>query len=254
MDWTDQGIVLGRRRHGESAAVVTLLTREHGRHAGLVRGGTGKRGAALYQPGNLLAAHWRARLAEHLGTLTAEMAEAFAARVLDDPLRLAGITSACAVLDAALPEREPHAPLFDATLTLLRRIETAGEPVAWGQDYARWEVQCLAELGFGLDLATCAATGEREGLAYVSPRTGRAVSRVAGAPYADKLFSLPSFLVADSDTDSADAAGVTAALRMTGHFLERHVLGPHDRKMPAARTRLIDRWRRLATLTANSRL
>src|SRR5258708_21668399 len=130
MDWTDQGIVWGRRRHGESAAVVTLLPREHGRHAGLVRGGTGKRGAALYQPGNLLAAHWRARLAEPLGTLTAEMAEAFAARVLDDPLPLAGITSACAVPDAALPEPEPHPPLFDATPTLLPRIETPAEPPA----------------------------------------------------------------------------------------------------------------------------
>lgn len=256
MDWTDQGIVLGRRRHGESAAVVTLLTREHGRHAGLVRGGTGKRGAALYQPGNLLAAHWRARLAEHLGTLTAEMADAFAARVLDDPLRLAGITSACAVLDAALPEREPHAPLFDATLTLLRSIQTAPEPTAWGKEYARWEVQCLAELGFGLDLASCAATGRRDGLTYVSPRTGRAVSEEAGAPYADKLFPLPSFLGPEPATDAsaADPASVSTALRMTGHFLERHVLGPHDRKLPAARTRFVDRWRRLATLSGNSRL
>jgi DNA repair protein RecO (recombination protein O) len=243
MDWTDQGIVLGRRRHGESAAVVTLLTREHGRHAGLVRGGTGKRGAALYQPGNLLAAHWRARLPEHLGTLTAEMVEAFGGRVLDDALRLAAITSACAVLDAALPEREPHVPLFDATLALLRDIQ-AGRAPEWGAGYARWEVQCLAELGFGLDLASCAATGTSEGLAYVSPRTGRAVSAAAGAPYADKLFPLPPFLAAERDTESVDPATVTTALRMTGHFLERHVLGPHDRKMPAARTRFIDRWRR----------
>jgi DNA repair protein RecO (recombination protein O) len=254
MDWTDQGIVLGRRRHGESAAVVTMLTREHGRHAGLVRGGTGKRGAALYQPGNLLEAHWRARLVEHLGTLTAEMLDGFGGRVLDDPLRLAAVTSACAVLDAALPEREPHAPLFDATLILLRAIQSAPEGEGWGADYARWEVQCLAEFGFGLDLSSCAATGTREGLAYISPRTGRAVSEVAGAPYADKLFPLPRFLAADHATDSADSAAVTAALRMTGHFLERHVLGPHDRKMPAARTRFVDRWRRLATLSPNSRL
>jgi DNA repair protein RecO (recombination protein O) len=254
MDWTDQGIVLGRRRHGESAAVVTMLTREHGRHAGLVRGGTGKRGAALYQPGNLLEAHWRARLVEHLGTLTAEMLDGFGGRVLDDPLRLAAVTSACAVLDAALPEREPHAPLFDATLILLRAIQAAPEGEGWGADYARWEVQCLAEFGFGLDLSSCAATGTREGLAYISPRTGRAVSEVAGAPYADKLFPLPRFLAADHATDSADSAAVTAALRMTGHFLERHVLGPHDRKMPAARTRFVDRWRRLATLSPNSRL
>ena len=250
MDWTDQGIVLGRRRHGESAAVVTLLTREHGRHAGLVRGGSGKRGSALYQTGNLLQAHWRARLAEHLGTLTAELTDGIAARALDDPLRLAAVTAATALLDAALPEREPHPQLFDATLALLRTVASATDTSAWGADYARWEVQCLADMGFGLDLGSCAATGVSEGLAYVSPRTGRAVSGEAGTPYKDKLFALPPFLAAPGV--AGDAAGIAAALRMTGHFLERHVLGPHDRKLPPARMRFVDRWRRLASVSANS--
>jgi DNA repair protein RecO (recombination protein O) len=243
MDWTDQGIVLARRRHGESAAVVSLLTREHGRHAGLVRGGAGKRAGSLYQPGNLLAAHWRARLSEHLGTLTAELVDAFASRVLDDALRLAALTSACALLETALPEREPHTPLFDSTLDLLRTLGSGADEVAWGSAYARWETLALAELGFGLDLEACAATGRREDLAFVSPRTGRAVSGGAGAPYADRLFALPAFL--STAGPAAEAAEIAAALRITGHFLERHVFGPHDRRLPAARTRFIERWRRL---------
>lgn len=240
MDWTDLGIVLTRRHHGEAAAVVTLLTREHGRHAGLVRGGGGKRGSALYQPGNLLSAHWRARLPEHLGMFTTEMVQSFAARALDDPMRLAGITAACALLETALPEREPHAALFEATLDLLRALDGAADIAAWGAAYVRWECQCLADMGFGLDLKSCAATGVTEGLAYVSPRTGRAVSRDAGADYAERLLMLPGFLRGATPT----VADVIAGLRLTGHFLERHVLAPQDRRMPPARTRFVDRWRR----------
>lgn len=243
MDWTDQGIVLTRRHHGEAAAVVTLLTREHGRHAGLVRGGGGKRGSALYQPGNLLAAHWRARLSEHLGTFTTEMVQSFAARALDDPLRLAGITAACALLESALPERESHTPLFEATLALLRALDGADDSVAWGAAYVRWECQCLAEMGFGLDLGSCAATGVTDDLAYVSPRTGRAVSRAAGADYAERLFALPGFLAGSAAPTAAD---VLEGLRLIGHFLERHVLAPQDRRLPPARTRFVDRWRRSA--------
>ncbi len=250
MDWTDQGIVLAKRRHGENAAVVTLLTREHGRHGGLVRGGAGKRAAALYQPGNLVSAHWRARLAEHLGTLTAELVESFAARVLDDPQRLAALTSACAVLDTAVPEREPHPVLFDATLELLRALGAEVEAIGWAGAYARWEERCLAELGFGLDLGSCAVTGSRDELAYVSPRTGRAVSREAGRPYEDRLFPLPDFLRIGGA--APDAAAVAAALRITGHFLERHVLGPQDRRLPPARTRFVDRWRRSATISGKA--
>lgn len=241
MDWTDQGIVLTRRHHGEAAVVVTLLTREHGRHAGLVRGGGGKRGSALYQAGNLLSAHWRARLPEHLGTFTTEMVQSFAARAMDDPLRLAGITAACALLETALAEREPHAALFEATLDLLRALDGAAGIAAWGAAYVCWECQCLAEMGFGLDLKSCAATGVTEGLAYVSPRTGRAVSREAGADYAERLLVLPGFLGGATPT----VPDVIAGLRLTGHFLERHVLAPQDRRMPPARVRFVDRWRRV---------
>lgn len=252
MDWTDQGIVLTRRHHGEAAAVVTLLTREHGRHAGLVRGGGGKRGSALYQPGNLLSAHWRARLSEHLGTFTTEMVQSFAARALDDPLRLSGIAAACALLETALPEREAHTPLFDATLVLLRAVDIAAPVLEtrgletgapdWGAAYVRWECQCLAEMGFGLDLARCAVTGGSDDLAFVSPRTGRAVSRAAAAGYAERLLALPPFLAGAAGV--ATSADIVAGLRLTGHFLERHVLAPQDRRLPPARTRFADRWRR----------
>lgn len=241
MDWTDQGIVLTRRHHGEAAAIVTLLTREHGRHAGLVRGGGGKRAAALYQPGNLLSARWRGRLPEHLGMLTCELVHSFAARALDDAMRLGGVASACALLEATLPEREPHEALFDATMVLLRAIDTAADDAAWGAEYVRWECCCLAELGFGLDLESCAVTGERTDLAFVSPRTGRAVSLTAGTPYADRLFALPGFLRGRAEPAAGDIA---EGLRLTGHFLERHVLSPHDRRMPSARTRFAERWRR----------
>jgi DNA repair protein RecO (recombination protein O) len=247
MEWADQGIVLARRRHGESAAVVSILTRDHGRHAGLVRGGSGKRGSALWQSGNLVSAHWRARLTEHLGTLTGELSESFAARALDDPLRLGGIASACAVLEAALPERELHTELFDGTLRLLREIDGSAE--RWGAAYVRWEARCLAELGFGLDLESCAVTGRRDDLVYVSPRSGRAVSASAGARYAERLFALPAFIT--SDGTEPNAGDIAVGLAMTGHFLERHVLAPHERRPPPARTRFVDRWRRLSSISAN---
>ena len=250
MDWTDQGIVLARRRHGESAAVVSLLTREHGRHAGLVRGGSGKRAAALYQPGNLLQAHWRGRLPEHLGTLTAELADGFAARLLDDALRLAAVSSVCALLETALAEREPHGALFEGTLGLLRTLDQATDRMIWAASYVRWEAGCLAEFGFGLDLESCAATGQTSDLTYISPRTGRAVSREAGAPYADKLFVLPGFLTPGGAAPSPAAVG--EGLRITGHFLERHVLAPHDRHLPPARTRFVERWRRMTTLSSSA--
>jgi DNA repair protein RecO (recombination protein O) len=250
MDWTDQGIVLTRRHHGEASAIVTLLTREHGRHAGLVRGGGGKRAAALYQPGNLLEARWRGRLPEHLGMFTCELVESFAAQALDDAVRLGGVASACAILEATLAEHEAHPTLFDATLALLSAIDRAPDSAAWAAEYVRWECVCLSELGFGLDLESCAVTGERSGLAFVSPRTGRAVSEAAGQPYADRLFALPGFLQGEV---AAAPAEIAEGLRLTGHFLERNVLSPHGRRIPAARTRFVDRWRRSATISGNTR-
>lgn len=247
MEWQDEGIVVARRRHGESAAVVTLLTRAHGRHAGLVRGGAGRRAGGLYQAGTLVSARWRARLAEHLGSFVCEMSEAIAARLLDDPAQLDALGATCAIVETALPEREPHPKIFLATLDLLRRLDAPGWPVR----YVRWEIVLLAELGFGLDLTRCVATGSREDLAYVSPRTGRAVSAAAGEPYGERLLRLPQFLLDESDDTEPGQSEIAAGLALTGHFLERSVFAPHGRPVPAARMRLVERLGGSGTISGN---
>jgi len=233
MDWTDEAIIVSSRKHGESSAIVTLLTRVHGRHAGLVRGGAGRGGRGLYQPGNTVTAHWRARLAEHLGSFTCEPLRSHAAGLLDRAGALSALSSACALAETVLPEREPHPAVYEATLALLEAL--AGERYA--EQYVRWELALLAELGFGLDLARCAATGANDGLVFVSPRTGRAVSAAAGEPYRDKLLALPAFLLAEGAAPTAD---LIAGLALTGHFLDRCVFAPEGRTMPQARARFFD--------------
>ena len=245
MEWSDTGIVLSARRHGESAAVVSLLTEHHGRHAGLVQGARGRRGRGLYQPGNTLAARWQARLAEHLGRYTCELVRAQSSVLLDDPPRLAALAAVCALTEATLAERHPYPQVYGALGHLLDALE-ANE--RWAETVVRWELALLGELGFGLDLSACAATGAVEGLAYVSPRSGRAVSREAGAPYAEKLLPLPPFLaLSEGDTASATAADIVAGLRLTGWFLEKHVFGGQGGRMPPARERFIDRLQAGAT-------
>ncbi|MCA3266615.1 MAG: DNA repair protein RecO [Tagaea sp.] len=237
MEWRDEAIVLGRRAHGEHAAVATLFSRAHGRHLGLARGGGHGKSAAIYELGNRVDAAWRARLPEHLGNWTCELVEAVAAKLMDAPDKLEALAACAALLDAVLPEREPHAGLYDATRDLLARLDDAG----WREAYVRWECRCLADLGFGLDLDSCAATGVVDDLRYVSPKTGRAVSAEAGAPYADRLFALPGFLRAPVPATPAD---LVAGLEIAGHFLERHVLAPQTKTLPGARVRLYERWRR----------
>ncbi|MDE0057321.1 MAG: DNA repair protein RecO [Defluviicoccus sp.] len=234
MDWHDHGIVIARLKHGESSLVVKLLTESHGLHAGLVRGGTGRAARATYQIGNRVAATWRARLADHLGNYRGELLRAHAAELLDTGGPLAALGAAAALVEATLPEREPNRPVFEAFVALLDALGTAG----WAAAYARFEVALLAALGFGLDLASCAVTGETEDLAFVSPRTGRAVSRAAAGTYENRLLALPPFLI--DRGESADAGSVAAALRLTGHFLARQALAPAERKMPPARARLHD--------------
>ena len=240
MEWRDTGFVLATRRHGENALIAELLTAEHGRHAGLVRGGQSPRRRALLQPGNAVAASWRGRLPEHLGTLDCELVEAHAGRFLDDPDRLAALGAATALLLAALPEREPHGDLYRSFAGLL----TALDSVDWAQSYVAWECELLAGLGFALDLARCAATGTSDDLAYVSPRSGRAVSRAAGLPYHDKLLPLPGFLWREGPATRAE---IVAGLSLTQYFLLHHVLAPHGGKLPEARERLAERLRRSAT-------
>jgi DNA repair protein RecO (recombination protein O) len=234
MEWNDEGIVLSVRRHGETSAVADLLTREHGRHGGLVKGGAGKAARGALQPGNRLLVTWKARLEEHLGNVTWELVAAHGAAWLDDRRRLAGLAAACAMAEATLPEREPHSAAFNGLVALLGGLADEDWPCL----YVHWELGLLAELGFGLDLSRCAATGANDGLAYVSPRSGRAVSLSAGEPYRGKLLPLPAFLL---EGRAGTAEEVLAGLCLTGHFLERHVLGPHGKALPAARSRLVER-------------
>jgi len=244
MDWRDRGIILSARPHGENAVIATLLTENHGRHSGLVRGGLGSKARGVYEPGNLVTAEWRARLSEHLGAFKCELVSGYASVALDAPLKLAGLSAMCALAEKALPEREPHGAAFDSAMALLDALEL--DP--WPSLYVRWEAGLLSELGFGLDFTECAATGKSDDLVFVSPRSGRAVSGGAGAPYRDKLFSLPSFLGESRST--TELSEVLAGLKLTGYFLERHVLEPHNMKMPPARARFIDRLNKMSTISS----
>jgi DNA repair protein RecO (recombination protein O) len=236
IEWRDESIVLASRRHGENDAILSLMTFEHGRHLGLVRGGGGRRLSPLLQPANRLDATWKARIVDHLGHLAVEPVRLYAGMLLDDPLRLAAASGACALVDIAMPERDPHPQLFAALLTLLERLV---ENRDWTEAYVRFELLLLAELGFGLDLSTCAVTGATEGLAFVSPRTGKAVTSEGAGAYVDRLLTLPAFLVGSGDAEDDDIA---AGLRLAGSFLDRHILAPVDKPMPLARERFVALW------------
>ena len=241
VDWTDRGIVLSLRPLGEADAIVTLLTEHQGRHAGLVRGGAGRKHRSVLQPGNLVQAEWRARLENHLGNFTIEALQSFGGAVLSERMALAGLGALCAMIDATLPEREPHPAIFAAALELLAHL---GD-LHWGAHYVRWELALLTEMGYGLDLRSCAATGTTEDLTYVSPRSGRAVSAAAAAPYRDRLLSLPGFLraalgeAADPVTPPTPA-DVADGLILTGYFFDRNVFAPQHQALPQARTRFVD--------------
>ncbi len=242
VEWTAPAVVLEVRPHGEGGAVVTLLTGEHGRHAGLAKGGASRAQAGLWLPGNLIEARWIARLPDQLGALSGEMVHPAAALAMEDPLALAVLSSACAIAADALPEREPHPRAFAALVSLIGHLAGGAEGVL--ADYVRWEALVLGELGYGLNLEACAVTGVTEGLTHVSPRTGRAVSAGAAAPFAGRLLALPAFL---RDADSrGEVAAWDAGLRLTGHFLERDAFGARHRPLPEARHRLADRVAALA--------
>jgi DNA repair protein RecO (recombination protein O) len=241
MDWTDQAIMLGARRQGESSLVLSLLTRGHGRHKGLVRGGAKSRQRGLFEPGNIVTASWHARLAEHLGLLQIEPGQFYAGLLLDDPLRLACLEAAVALAEAALPERAPYPGIFEGLADLLQHL---GADDGFAAAHLRWELGVLADLGYGLDLARCAVTGSEQDLAWVSPRSGRAVSRAAGAPYRDRLLVLPR-LLGGLGQGSGEVADLLDGLKLTGSFLERHVFAPRGGQLPEARTRYLDRLARL---------
>lgn len=233
MQWTDEGIVIGVRRHGEASAILELMTREHGRHLGMVRGGFGTRMKPILQTGNSVSAHWRARLDEHLGNYTIEGLRERASNFFGAPHAIYGVTHLAALM-RLLPERDPHADLFAVFESILDRLE---DPVLAAPLVVRFEMQMLAELGFGLDLDECASTGVTDDLVYVSPKSGRAVSREAGAPYADRMLRLPDFL----RDDAAAPAGrdVADGFALTGYFLERHVLVPRGQVLTDERAHFI---------------
>jgi DNA repair protein RecO (recombination protein O) len=241
MEWEAPAIVLDARPYGEGDAIVTVMTREHGLHRGLVHGGSARGKVALWQPGNLVQIRWVARLADQLGSFSGEMVHAGAAMVMDDPLALAMLTAIAAVAEGALPEREAYPRVFDALLPLVARLPT-GAPML--TDLIRWETILLTELGYGLDLTICAVTGETAGLAYVSPKTGRAVTSAAAGEWVARLLRLPAFLTGGNTASPADWQD---GLRLTGHFLARDAFGHQHRPMPLARQMLYDRVARLAT-------
>jgi DNA repair protein RecO (recombination protein O) len=243
MQWSDAGFVVALRPHGEHALIAQLLTRDHGRHLGLVRGGQSPRLRAVLQPGNEVSALWRGRLDEHLGSFACELVRAHAARFIDDPDRLAGLTAAAALVAATLPEREPHADVFASFAALLAAIDSRD---GWPAQYVGWECALLSSLGFGLELTCCAVSGTTSDLAYVSPRSGRAVSHEAGRRYHDKLLRLPAFLWREAPVDTAQIA---LGLQLTGYFLLHHVLLPQGRTIPAARARLAARFQQAPTPT-----
>jgi DNA repair protein RecO (recombination protein O) len=234
--WDDQGLILSVRRHGEHDAIISILTENNGRYAGLVKAGASRRMKGALQPGNVVKATWRARLDEHLGTITVELTHSYSAALMDDPDRLAVLSSLCALIDALLPERQPQPEIERTTVAFLSALSMDG----WAARYARWELEVLRDLGFGLDLSACAGTGTIDNLIYVSPKSGRAVSADAGAPYKDRLLALPAFL---REGGTASDTDVVSALALTGHFFEAHVFAPHRQPMPAARERLVERLR-----------
>ncbi len=243
MEWDSPAIVLDARPYGEGDAIATVLTEEHGAHRGLARGGAARGRTAIWQPGNLVQARWVARLSDQLGSFSAELVHPGAALAMDDALALAMLSACCAVAEGALPEREPHPRVFDGLLHLIARLPEGSVMLT---DLIRWEMVLLADLGYGLDLTSCAVTGDTAGLAFVSPKTGRAVTAEGAGVWSSRLLRLPPFLVGGNDAAPPDWRD---GLRLTGHFLERDAFGHQHRPLPPARQMLYDR---VAALAAES--
>lgn len=236
-EWQADAIIISVRPHGEGNAVVSLLTAEYGRHAGLVRGGASRKMRGTIQLGNRVRASWRARLSEQLGQMQVELTHAVAARFFSDaPMRLAGLASICALLEGVLPEREPHAGLYAGTDALLSLIARDDHDKGWLEGYVRWELGLLHVAGYQLDLDRCAASGETTNLAYVSPKSGRAVSQHHAGKFANRLLVLPKFL----GGVACPAHDWVAGLDLTGHFLAKQVFAVYNADIPAARRRLAD--------------
>lgn len=238
MEWRDQGILLSARRHGETSAIIEVFTPEQGRHAGIVRGGTSRKIAPSLQPGAQLDLAWRARLEDHIGAFTVEPLRSRAAVAMQDRLALAGLNAVTALLSFCLPEREPHPALYLRTETLLDML---GQDDVWPLAYLKWELRLLEEMGYALDLESCAVTGVSEDLIYVSPKSGRAVSAKGAGEWAERLLPLPAVLRGGAGSDAEIAQGLVT----TGHFLTAHLARDLGGKpLPEARARFIDAFSR----------
>jgi DNA repair protein RecO (recombination protein O) len=239
MEWRDQGVLLSARPHGESAAIIEVFTPEYGRHLGLVRGGSGRKLAPILQPGAQLDLAWRARLEDHMGSFTVEPVRSRAAQSMSDRLALAGLNAVTALLSFCLAERETHRTLYHRSAQLL---DLLGQSDLWPLAYLHWEMQLLDSLGFGLDLSSCAATGTDHDLVYVSPRSGRAVSKVGAGDWASRLLPLPPCMLGRGDATDAEVA---LALDTTGHFLHHHLAEDMLHKpVPGARARFLNQLSR----------
>ncbi|MBZ6076911.1 DNA repair protein RecO [Microvirga puerhi] len=235
MQWTDEGIVLGARKHGETSVILELMTREHGRHLGLVHGGRSKSLQPVLQPGNSVHATWRARLDEHLGNFQVEGLDMRAAHLMGSPLALYGLAT-MAHLVRCLPERDPHEALYETLAVLVDHLD---DPDLAPALFVRFELAMLAELGFGLDLSSCAATGARNDLIYVSPKSGRAVSAAAGEAYKDRLLRLPGFLIGQSRSNRPAEADIRDGFALTDFFLHQNVFDPRGQSAPEERARFV---------------
>ena len=233
MQWTDEGVILSVRPHAETAAVVEILTRDHGRHLGLVHGGRSRKARPVLQMGNHVEVTWKARLSEQLGVMTVEPRRSYGVEAMDDAAALCALMTMCNMA-RALPERDPHPNLYEVTLFVLGFLD---DPSVWPALYVRWELALLDEFGFGLDLSRCAATGATTDLVYVSPKTGRAVSLAAGEPYKQRLLPLPAFLRGKTG-NGVQPSDVLAGLDMTEHFLHARIFGPREQPLPEPRIRL----------------
>lgn len=231
--WTDQGIVLSARGHGEGGAIVALLTENNGRHAGYVHGAQSKNKRAMLEPGSRVQCDWSARDSDSLGTYSLEPEGGLPYGILDEPLKLAALLSACSLCDSALPEREGHAGLYHGFLQMMAAFESE----YWAVSYVMWEISLLRELGFRLELDKCAVNGDPATLEYVSPKSGRAVSRAEAAPYKEKLLILPDFLRPNEmrGDNAGEGEDIATALKMTGHFLEHWVFAHHTKGVPESR-------------------
>ena len=234
MNWEDKGFVLSVAQHGETSAIIHVLTKKHGRHAGLVRGGRSRRLRPVLQPGNGVRVNWYARLSEHLGNYTVELDQALAAGIMESRLSLSALNAVTGLAMVTLPEREPHPDLYAGVGVLLKNLTA---PEIWPALYVHYELALLKAVGYGIDISRCAATGVTENLTHISPRSGRAVSAAAAAPYRAKLFELPGFFNGNHTCEPED---LRLGLKLSEYFLETRIFHAENKTLPDVRFRLME--------------